>query len=258
VVNLSWTDSAPSATGTYRVMSLPAGGKQMRWVAGPWLGNVRQATFAAANGASWQFAIEAQTSQTRDSNRVSKTITCASPDTTAPAVPTNVNATAVSCTRIDLSWSAATDTGGSGLKGYNVYRNSGFVTSTTATSMSDLTVAASATYSYTVTAVDIANNESTQSAVDSATTPACADVTAPSIPTNVAASAASCARVNISWSAASDSGSGVRGYNIARNASLWAFVDAPGTTFADLNVSGSTAYSYQVQAVDNAGNVSNL
>ena len=41
-------------------------------------------------------------------------------DTAAPAVPTALTATAVSCSQIDLSWNTSTDTGGSGLKGYKI------------------------------------------------------------------------------------------------------------------------------------------
>ncbi|MEZ5566624.1 MAG: hypothetical protein R3F24_14450 [Gammaproteobacteria bacterium] len=47
------------------------------------------------------------------------------PDTTAPSVPQNLAGTTVGTSRVDLSWSAATDTGGSGLAGYRVYRNVG-------------------------------------------------------------------------------------------------------------------------------------
>src|SRR6476620_7197103 len=44
-------------------------------------------------------------------------------DTPAPTAPANVVANAASDTRIDLSWSAATDAGGSNLSGYQIYRD---------------------------------------------------------------------------------------------------------------------------------------
>src|SRR3989344_1829192 len=47
--------------------------------------------------------------------------TSTSPDTTAPTTPTNLSATAVSSSQINLSWTASTDN--VGVTGYNVYRN---------------------------------------------------------------------------------------------------------------------------------------
>jgi hypothetical protein len=87
-------------------------------------------------------------------------------DTTAPSVPTNVNGTPVGSTEIDLSWSPSTDdSGGSGVAGYNVFRNGSKVNSSlvTATNYADTGLTPSTQYSYTVSAVDNATNESTQS-----------------------------------------------------------------------------------------------
>jgi len=39
----------------------------------------------------------------------------------SPSVPSNVHATAVSGSQVDLSWTASTD--GAGVKGYRIYRN---------------------------------------------------------------------------------------------------------------------------------------
>src|SRR5213592_1275610 len=76
------------------------------------------------------------------------------PDRYSPTVPTGLTASAASCSQINLVWTASTDTGGSGLKGYNVYRNGVFLKQVTSTSTSDIGLAASTTYSYTVSAVD--------------------------------------------------------------------------------------------------------
>jgi chitodextrinase len=255
-VALTWTDSASSPTGTYRVISLPAGGKQNAWVAGPWLGNVRSATVTVVNNTKWQYTIEAKTSVTRDSNRVSATIACAPGDTSAPSVPTNLNASAVSCSQVNLSWTGSTDTGGAGVKGYRLYRNDGQITDVAApsTSTSDLTVASAATYSYQVTAIDNSNNESAKSVADSATTSTCPDVTPPSAPSNLGGSAPSCTTVNLSWSGSTDAGgSGLAGYRVFRDSALLKTV--VGTTTTDSVLSGST-HSYQVFAVDGANNVS--
>jgi len=43
------------------------------------------------------------------------------PDRKAPTMPASVTATVVSSTRIDVSWSASSDGGASGLAGYKIY-----------------------------------------------------------------------------------------------------------------------------------------
>jgi len=97
-------------------------------------------------------------------------------DTTAPSVPVNLQAMAPAATQVQLSWSASTDTGGSGLAGYRVYRNGSATPLATPTvnSYTDNSVAADTTYSYRVSAIDAAApaNESALSAAASVTTPA--------------------------------------------------------------------------------------
>lgn len=83
-------------------------------------------------------------------------------------MPTNVSATAVSSSRIDVSWSASSDN--VGVTGYRVTRNGALVATTTATSFSDTGLNPQTTYSYTVTAFDAAGNSSAPSAAASATT----------------------------------------------------------------------------------------
>src|SRR5438094_4456260 len=73
------------------------------------------------------------------------------PDRYSPTVPTGLTASAASCSQINLAWTASTDTGGSGLKGYNVYRNGVFVKQVApATFTPDTGLAASTAYSYAV------------------------------------------------------------------------------------------------------------
>ena len=60
--------------------------------------------------------------------------------------------------------------------------------------------------------VDSSGNESAQSAPAQATTEALPDTTPPSVPTGLAATAAGTAQINLSWSASTDTESGVAGY----------------------------------------------
>jgi chitodextrinase len=152
-----------------------------------------------------------------------------------------------------VSWGASTDTGGSGLKGYVLYRNGVALPLQTGTSKSDTGLAAGTGYSYQVTAVDNAGNASAKSNVASATTPACPDVTPPSIPT-AGATAAGCHQVTVSWSAATDTGgSGLNGYTLYRGDGSIVTVTSL-TSFSDMSRNPLTQYTYQVDAVDGAGN----
>lgn len=92
------------------------------------------------------------------------------PDTTAPSVPAGLAATTVTETSVALTWNASTDTGGSGLKGYDVYRGSTKVGSTTTASYTDTGLTAATAYQYTVRATDNAGNVSAASAALSVTT----------------------------------------------------------------------------------------
>jgi fibronectin type 3 domain-containing protein len=100
-------------------------------------------------------------------------------DTTPPTAPTNLTATAISQSQINLSWTASTDN--VGVTGYLVERCTGAgcanftqVATPTSTSYSDGTLSASTAYSYRVRAADAAGNLSTYSNVAATTTPAAA------------------------------------------------------------------------------------
>jgi hypothetical protein len=99
-------------------------------------------------------------------------VTCVSApsDTVAPTVPTNLTATAVGPSQVDLSWTASTDN--VEVTGYRVYRNDMLVTPTpvSGTSYSDGGLAAATSYSYQVSAVDAAGNASPLSNPVNATT----------------------------------------------------------------------------------------
>src|SRR5204863_180029 len=109
------------------------------------------------------------------------------PDTVAPSTPAGLTASAASSSRINLSWLAATDN--VGVIRYSVYRDGVQIASVAGRSYANTGLSAATTYSYTVAASDAARNASAQSSAVSATTKAPLDTQAPSIPTNLAASA---------------------------------------------------------------------
>ncbi len=79
-----------------------------------------------------------------------------------------------------------------------------------------------------------------------------ADVTPPTVPQGLAASAASSTQIVVSWQASSDAGSGVAGYRVFRNGGATAVATVPGTSFTDTGLSAATRYSYAVLAFDAA------
>ena len=80
-------------------------------------------------------------------------------DTEPPSKPTGKSLTVVNYNTVYVTWNPSTDTGGSGLAGYRIYRNGVRVGSTTRTYYSDSGLS-SGTYSYGVSAYDNAGNES--------------------------------------------------------------------------------------------------
>jgi YD repeat-containing protein len=179
-----------------------------------------------------------------------RTQTTSKSESIPPSVPTGLSAAAVSGTQINLSWSPSTDTGGSGLAGYKIFRGGSQIGTSTTTSYSNSSLANATTYTYTVAAYDAAGNTSAQSSSASATTP---DTTLPSVPTGLTGSAASASQINLNWTASNDN-VGVAGYRIYRGGSQ--IGTSASTAYSDSTVVGSTTYSYTVAAYDAAGNVS--
>ena len=143
-----------------------------------------------------------------------------------------------------------------GVTGYLVYRDGIRISSLTGTgtTFSDLTVAPATTYSYQVSAIDAAGNESAKQAVAiSVPTTGPADTQAPSQPGNLTASAPSSSTVNLSWTASSDDVR-VLGYTVSRDGVPLSSTPDDGTTFQDEAATPGTTYTYQVTAFDAAGN----
>jgi chitodextrinase len=81
------------------------------------------------------------------------------------------------------------------------------------------------------------------------------DSTAPTRPGSLTASSPTGSAVTLNWAASTDN-VGVTGYRVYRGGSPPATVDGSTLTYTDSTVSASTAYTYQVTAVDAAGNES--
>jgi glucose/arabinose dehydrogenase/PKD repeat protein len=82
------------------------------------------------------------------------------------------------------------------------------------------------------------------------------DAEPPTAPSNVAASASSPNRVDLSWNAASDN-VGVAGYEVLRDGEIIATLGTV-TAYADTGVEAETRYEYTVKALDPSGNRSSM
>jgi Calcineurin-like phosphoesterase/Fibronectin type III domain len=101
----------------------------------------------------------------------------------------------------------------------------------------------------------VASTDSTGTDPSPATATWTIDTTAPTPPTQPAATAPAPNEVDVSWTAATDN-VGVARYDILRDGVNVGSVDAPSTTFTDTSVAPSTTYQYSIDAVDGAGNTS--
>jgi chitinase len=96
-------------------------------------------------------------------------------DTTPPMTPSALSAEALSPTEVLVSWSPTSDEdGGSGLRGYRVFRDGALVVEVKAgtTELVDSGLAPETGYEYAVSAVDNSGNESAATPAVSVTTPA--------------------------------------------------------------------------------------
>ncbi|GGG54014.1 hypothetical protein GCM10010918_03530 [Paenibacillus radicis (ex Gao et al. 2016)] len=172
-------------------------------------------------------------------------------DTQAPTAPSNLTATAVSGSQINLSWTASTDN--VGVTGYRVFRGSTQVGTPSGTTYSDTGLTASTAYSYTVKAIDAAGNLSPNSNTATATT-----TSAPSTGTNLAlnktATASSVEGTGFEANKATDGNSSTRWASNEGSNNEWIYVDLGSTKSVNrvkLNWEAAYGKSYKIQVSDN-------
>src|SRR6266571_1743419 len=190
-------------------------------------------------------------------------LACGATHATVPAAPTNLVATAVSGSQINLSWTDNSTNETS----FKIERKTGSggtysqiaTVGTNVTTFSNTSLAAGTTYFYRVRASNSSGNSAYTN--EASATPV-ADTTAPTAPIGLTATATSTSTINLSWTASTDN-VGVTGYSVERcqgaactNFALLQVVAPTPTTFDDLFLINSTSYSYRIRASDAAGNLS--
>jgi chitodextrinase len=177
-INLSWTASTDNVGVTgYRVERCQGAGCNNFAQIGTAAGTTYNDSGLTAN-TSYSYrvrATDAAGNLSPYSNVASATTQ--SPDTQPPTAPTNLTATAISGSQINLSWTASTDN--VGVTGYLVERCQGAgcnnfaqIGTGAGTTYNDTGLTNAISYSYRVRATDAAGNLSSYSSVASATTTA--------------------------------------------------------------------------------------
>ncbi len=182
------------------------------------------------------YAVSSYDSKNNESARTSPL--CATTYGPPPAVPAGLTASAVSPTKVDLSWTAS-----AGAAQYKIYRNGALLGTSATASYSDTTVVADTQYGYTVTAIDAMGSESAQSAQSSANTGL-------TVPSAVMVTAATSTQINLSWTAST----GAAGYKIYRNGAYIKSVTV--ISASDAGLTASTTYCYAVSAYNATNNES--
>ena len=172
-----------------------------------------------------------------------------SSDSEAPTVPANIALSNISTTSIDVTWTASTDN--VAVTKYEVFVDGNLNGNTTSTNYTISNLDSGTSYSITVLAKDIANNQSAQSVAVSAST--LTDATAPSIPSNVNITNETGTSFKVNWTASTDN-SGVTGYNVYIDGSLQG--TTANTSYNVTGLTASTTYSARVSAEDQASNTS--
>jgi chitodextrinase len=171
------------------------------------------------------------------------------PDTTAPTVPTNLQATSITPTSVTLSWTNSTDN--VGVKRYEVYQDPSTtaIASPTVTTYTVNGLTPGSPYTFKVKAFDNANNGSAQASLAVTTQ---ADQIAPTAPTNLNATPGSDnVSMALTWTAATDN-IGVTRYDVYQGTTKLGSTTA--TSYTATTLMPNTNYTFRVVAFDAAGN----
>lgn len=183
----------------------------------------------------------------------SNSITITTPDGTKPTAPTNLTASDITATSVNLSWSGSTDN--VGVTGYSIYNDTftllAKVDGATKTfNVTDLKQAT--TYKFSIKATDAAGNSSLESNIISVKA---LDIIAPTVPTNLITSGATATSIKLSWDASTDTESAVS-YEIFKGGNVLVGTSTT-NSFTVTGLTPDNAYLFSVKAKDASGNYSN-
>jgi chitodextrinase len=242
-ITLSWSasvdDVAVIGYGRFRNDSLVSSGTETSF------------TFTGLScGTSYTLAVDAYDAAGNRSPKAQSlaSTTACPPDSTAPSTPAGLRLAASTQTSITLAWLASTDNVGVG--GYTVYNGITALGNTASLTFTVSGLTCGTSYSLAVDAYDAAANRSAKAVISTSTSP-CPDLSPPSPPANLVASATTPGSVTLSWTASLDN-VGVAGYTVYNGGA--GVATATSTSFTLSGLTCGTSYSLAVDAYDAAGN----
>ncbi|MEN3336174.1 MAG: hypothetical protein V7641_5539 [Blastocatellia bacterium] len=173
-----------------------------------------------------------------------------------PAAPSGLTATAMSITRVDLSWVDNSNNE----DGFKIERRTGAgayvqlqTVGANVTTFSDTTATGGTAYTYRVKSFNATGGESASSNEQQVTTPA--STHPPTTPDSLAATAVSSTQINLGWTATSDNHAG---FKIERKTGGGSFTQIAITppspvSFSDTDLQPGTTYTYRVKAFNEVG-----
>src|SRR4029079_17971747 len=164
--------------------------------------------------------------------------------TTPPTQPSSLKVASASPTGVAIAWNAATDN--IGVAGYDLYRSSSRVGTTSQTTGSFTGLTCGTGYPVAVDAFDAAGNSSTPANM-TVTTSACADTQPPTAPGNVTVSTRTTTSISLTWAPSTDN-TGVAGYGIYNGGEL--ANTTTGTTGIVSGLTCGTNYTLAIDAFD--------
>jgi peptidoglycan/xylan/chitin deacetylase (PgdA/CDA1 family) len=200
-------------------------------------------------------AIDAAGNKSAFSPAVSVTAVITFADTSPPSVPQGLTGTPEADRHVRLSWQPSKDNAAGKVK-YRVFRNDVAIgTKIAATDYLDRPPR-QGTYRYKVRAIDVAGNKSPHSyTIRRTATNGPPDETSPSTPFGLQAGVLSEGQAALSWQPSSDDRVGKIWYHVIRNGMRIATLTS--TSYTDWRGGLKAAsQSYEIEAVDGAGNVS--